>query len=78
LEAVVMPASNKICVLVVDGFHPRDGHEGIIEVDSFLLDKLARHQSCLVLDKHPCFVLLELEDPLRLSSRRLFLHPTKW
>jgi hypothetical protein len=48
-----------------NGLHPCDRREGVVEVDSLMLDKPARHQTCLVLDHHPDLILLELVDPLK-------------
>jgi hypothetical protein len=46
------------------GLHPCNGREGVVKVDSFLLDENARHQTRLVLDHLSGLILLELEDPL--------------
>jgi hypothetical protein len=58
-----------------NGLHPRDGREGVIEVDSLLLDEPARHQTRLVIDHRPGLILLELVDPLKgdgaVASRKI-------
>jgi hypothetical protein len=46
------------------GFHPCNRREGVVEVNSLLLDETMRHQTRLVLDHLSGLVLLELEDPL--------------
>jgi hypothetical protein len=55
--------------------HPHDGHEGIVKVDSLLLDEPARHQMRLVLDHRPGLIHLELVDPLKgdgaVASRKI-------
>ena len=48
-----------------NGLHPRNGREGIVEVDSLLLDEPACHQTHLVLDHCPGLILLDLVDPLK-------------
>ena len=45
-----------------NGLHQCDGREGVVEVDSLLLNEPTRHQTCLVLGHRPGLILLELVD----------------
>ncbi|KAG8094539.1 hypothetical protein GUJ93_ZPchr0012g20822 [Zizania palustris] len=48
-----------------NGLHPCNRSEGIVEVDSLLLNETACHQPSLVLDHHPGLIFLQLEHPLK-------------
>jgi hypothetical protein len=58
-----------------NGLHPHDRCEGVVEVDSLLLDEPMHHQTRLVLDHRPDLILLELVDPLKgdgvVASRKI-------
>jgi hypothetical protein len=48
-----------------NGLYACDGREGVVEVDSLLLDEPTSHQTRLVLDHCPGLILLELVDLLK-------------
>src|SRR3954466_14062341 len=47
------------------GLHPCHGSEGVVEIDSFLLQEASGHQASLVLDDGAGSIPLQLEHPLK-------------